>query len=328
MANSQTDTLLRHIRCMAEGGPLTDGELLGRFTNRGDESAFAELVRRHGPMVLSVCRGVLRHRQDAEDAFQAAFLILARKARSVHQASLGGWLHAVAYHVSCKARVRAARRRELEARVAPAPAAEAPPDLTVRELLAAVHEELNRLPEKYRAPLVLCYLQERTQDEAARQLGCTEGVLRGRLYRGRAWLRARLVRRGLDLPAGLSAFLLAHGLASAVPAALAAGALRCAAGSVPARVAALAEAGLRALSPLRVGLAAALVLTLGVLGVGASLLPQAQPAAAPAQRPPARAEKPAIKDAPRGELQGEPLPPGAVARLGTNHFRYGIHIGA
>src|SRR3954452_5769675 len=99
MANPQADTLLRHIRSMADGGPLTDGELLGRFTGRGDESAFAELVRRHGPMVLSVCRGVLRHTQDAEDAFQAAFLILARKARSVRRASLGGWLHAVAYHV-------------------------------------------------------------------------------------------------------------------------------------------------------------------------------------------------------------------------------------
>src|SRR5205823_6635238 len=251
----------------------------------------------------------------------------ARKAGSVRQASLGGWLHAVAYRVCCKARAQAARRRELEERVAPAPAAEAPPDLTVRELLAAVHEELNRLPEQYRAPLVLCYLQERTQDEAARQLGCTDGVLRGRLYRGRAWLRARLVRRGLDLPAGLSAFLLAHGLASAVPAALAEGVLRCAAGSVPPRVAALAEAGLRALSRFKVGLAAALVLALGALGFGASLLPQSQPQATPAQRPPARAEKPAVKDAPRGELQGEPLPPGVFARLGTNHFRYGLHIG-
>jgi WD40 repeat protein len=167
-------------------------------------------------------------------------------------------------------------------------------------------------------------LQERTQDEVARLLGCTEGVLRGRLYRGREWLRARLARRGLDLPAGLAAFLLAHGLVSAVPAELAVVVLRCAAGSVPARVAALAEAGLRALSRVKVGLAAALVLALGVLGVGASLLPQAQPAVAPAQGPPARAEKQAVKDTPRGELRGEPLPPGAVARLGTNHFRYGL----
>src|SRR5262249_55662607 len=155
-----------------------------------------------------------------------------------------GWLHAVAYHVSCKARARAARRRALEARVAPAPAAEAPPDPTVRELLAAVHEGRNRPPGQDRPPPVLCHLPERTQDATPRQRGCTEGVLRGRLNRGRARLRARLVRRGLDLPAGLSAFLLAHGLASAVPAALAEAALRCAVGSVPARVAALAEAGL------------------------------------------------------------------------------------
>ncbi len=167
MAKAQTQVVLRHIRRLTaeEGRALADGALLECFAARRDEAAFAELVRRHGPMVLSVCRGVLRHRQDAEDAFQATFLVLARKAATVRCGqSVGGWLHAVAYRLALKARARAARRRDAEPQASPATAADPVLDLSVRELLAAVHEELSRLPEKYRAPLVLCYLQERTQD--------------------------------------------------------------------------------------------------------------------------------------------------------------------
>jgi RNA polymerase sigma factor (sigma-70 family) len=322
MSNPQADSLLRHIRSLAgEGaGAAADGELLGRFVAWRDETAFAELVRRHGPMVLSVCRGVLRQWQDAEDAFQATFLVLARKAASVRRHALGGWLHTVAYHLACRARARAARRQQVERQAEAAPAGAPLLDLSVRELFAAVHEELNRLPERYRVPLVLCYLQERTQDEAARQLGCTEGALHGRLYRARELLRARLARRGLTLPAGFSAFLLAHGLASAVAPALVDAAVRAVCGAAPARVVALAEAGLRALSPLKMRLAVVLVLTLSALGAGLLLRPQgASERAGPAQAP--RQKEPGAPGRAGVDVHGDPLPAGAVARLGSLRWR-------
>jgi RNA polymerase sigma factor (sigma-70 family) len=332
MANPQAEVVLRHIRRLTaeEGRTLTDGELLERFAARREETAFAELVRRHGPMVLGVCRGVLHHRQDAEDAFQATFLVLARKAATVRRRqSVGGWLHAVAYRLAQKARARAARRRDVERQAPPAPADAPVLDLSVRDLLVAVHEELGRLPEKYRAPLVLCHLQERTQDEAARLLGCTEATLRGRLYRGRERLRGRLVRRGLTLPAGLSAFLLGRGLtAAAVPAALTDAALRAMSGSPPASVAALAEGVVRALSLPKAWLAAAALLILGALGLGAGLLAGPQPEA-PRRGPqlPATGKGPLVAK-PHTDAQGDPLPPGAVARLGTERFRHGRPIGA
>jgi RNA polymerase sigma factor (sigma-70 family) len=329
MANPQTEVVLRHIRRLTaeEGRTLADGALLERFAARRDEAAFTELVRRHGPMVLGVCRGVLRHHQDAEDAFQATFLVLARKAATVRRRqSVGSWLHAVAYRLALKARARAERRREVERLAVPAPADDPVLDLSVRDLLAAVHEELSRLPEKYRAPLVLCYLQERTQDEAARLLGCSESTLRGRLYCGRERLRERLVRRGLALPAGLSAFLLGRGLhAAAVPAALADAALRATSEAPPAAVAALAEGAVRALSPLRAWLAAAALLA---LGVSAALLAGPRPEAPrPAPPQPAPDQRPLVAKAP-ADAQGDPLPPGAVARLGTERFRHGRTIGA
>jgi RNA polymerase sigma factor (sigma-70 family) len=326
MANPQAETLLRHIRSLAEGDAAPpDSELLERFASRRDETAFAELVRRHGSMVLSVCRGVLHHWQDAEDAFQATFLVLARKAASVRKLSLGGWLHTVAYHLACKARTRSARRRDVERQAEPAPAC-TPPDLTVRELLQAVHEELSRLPQKYRVPLVLCYLQERTQDEAARELGCSEDALRGRLYRGREWLRARLARRGLTLPAGLSAFLLANGLAVAVPGSLADGAVRAAGGPAPAHVSALAETGLRALAPLKVRGAALLGLALGMLGLAAGLLPWAQPEAPRPELVQAQEKGPRKEEKPAADVHGGALPAGAVARLGSLRWRHPARV--
>jgi RNA polymerase sigma factor (sigma-70 family) len=332
MANPQTEVVLRHIRRLTaeEGRALADGALLERFAARRDEAAFAELLRRHGPMVLGVCRSVLRHAQDAEDAFQAVFLVLARKAATVRRRqSVGSWLHAVAYRLALKARARTARRRDVEQKAMPAPAEDPVLELSVRDLLAAVHEELSRLPEKYRTPLVLCYLQERTQDEAARLLGCTEATLRGRLYRGRERLRGRLARRGLTLPAGLSAFLLGHGLnAAAVPAALADAALRATSKAPPAAVAALAEGAARALSPLKAWLAAVVLLGLGALGVSATLPAGSRPEAPrPALPQPAPDQRPLVAKAP-AEAQGDPLPPGAVARLGTERFRQGHTIGA
>jgi RNA polymerase sigma factor (sigma-70 family) len=170
----------------------TDGQLLARFVATRDEAAFAALVRRHGPMVLGVCRRVLRHQQDAEDAFQATFLVLARKAGSVmNQESVGSFLHGVAHRTALQARSvnarRRARERQVEEMPHPTVAAVEPPDW-----LPLLDRELGRLPEKYRAAVVLCYLEGRSRREAARQLGVPEGTLSSRLAAARAMLARRL----------------------------------------------------------------------------------------------------------------------------------------
>jgi RNA polymerase sigma factor (sigma-70 family) len=187
----------RLVSAQARSGPA-DRQLLERFIAHKDEAAFAALVQRHGPMVLAVARNVLHHRQDAEDVFQATFLVLARKAASVRKrGSAGSWLHGVAYRLALKARTAAAARHRLESRAPARAPEESADDLTWRELSRILHEELDRLPDKYRAPLVLCYLQGLTQDQAAEHLGLPKGTLRGRLERGRLLLRGRLSRRGL-----------------------------------------------------------------------------------------------------------------------------------
>jgi RNA polymerase sigma factor (sigma-70 family) len=179
---------------------LPDGQFLHRFVAGRDESAFSALVSRHGPMVLGVCRRVLGPGPDADDAFQATFLVLLRRASTLHNAdSLGPWLHGVAWRVATRARAGNARRR-LEERKAAAirpERTEAACPADRRELDAVVDEEINRLPENHRRPIVLCYLEGLTQDAAARQLGWNTGVLRGRLDRARLRLRSRLARRGL-----------------------------------------------------------------------------------------------------------------------------------
>jgi RNA polymerase sigma factor (sigma-70 family) len=173
----------------------TDRQLLERFVQVRDEAAFAALVERHGPMVLSVCRRVLPDADDANDAFQATFLVLVRKADSLKDPdTLAGWLYGVAYRTAQNARVEAARRSHHErqaAAVRPDPAY----DDSVDRLLPLLDQELQRLPEKYRAPLVLCYLEGKTHVEAARQLGWPVGSMSSRLARGRELLRNRLTAR-------------------------------------------------------------------------------------------------------------------------------------
>jgi RNA polymerase sigma factor (sigma-70 family) len=211
-----------------------DGELLDRFLSRQDEAAFAALVHRHGAMVLSVCRRALRNPHDAEDACQATFLILAQRAAAIRKRdALGSWLHGVAVRVARDLRAKLARRA---ARPLAAADDVARPDetdaLTWNEVREALDEELRRLPEHYRAALVLCYLEGRSRDEAALQLGWSLPTLRGRLARGRALLQARLVRRGLTLSAALAASAVAHDCAAgAVSARLLLDILRSAAGS-------------------------------------------------------------------------------------------------
>jgi RNA polymerase sigma factor (sigma-70 family) len=200
-----------------------DAELLERFVAAQDGAAFADLVERHGPLVLGVCRRVLRHRHDAEDAFQATFLVLARKARNIRQGdALASWLYKVAYHLSVKLRASTQRRRDAE-RQLPPPREKSDDQITWGELRRVLDEEFDRLPEKYRAPLLLCCLAGHTRDEAAEQLGWTLGTLKMRLERGRRLLRTRLARRGLTVSAALLVLMLAQqATASPVPAVLAA----------------------------------------------------------------------------------------------------------
>ena len=246
MTSKRTSVVLWHLRAMVaseQKGQLADRQLLERFVTRREEEAFAALVRRHAAMVWSVCRRVLPCWHDAEDAFQATFLILARKAGSAGtRGSLGGWLHQVAYHTAVKARAQAASRQRHERQVVD-PAVSTPreqptvdplAEVTGRELFAVLDEELLRLPDRYRLPMVLCYLEGRTSDDAARQLGWSVRTLKRRLEQARTRLRARLTRRGLApaalLTAGLTATTSAAGVSSSLTAATIKGALLMAAG--------------------------------------------------------------------------------------------------
>src|SRR5437899_1885676 len=226
MVTRQSAAILQHVRKLMETERCeqrSDRELLRRFATDRGEGALGGLVRRHGPMVLRVCRRALAQEQDAEDVFQAVFLILARKAGAVRwRDSVAGWLQAVAVRLTRKARAEvarhAARARSAKTRTPPDPLEE----ITGRELLRILDEELARLPENYRSPLLLCCLESRTQEEAARQLGWSLSTLRRRLERGRELLRGRLARRGVALSAALAGPLV---LPSTVPATLPAGLL-------------------------------------------------------------------------------------------------------
>lgn len=207
MAKALSSPILQLIRGVALDQrlqQLPDHDLVLRFNGQRDEAAFHALLFRHGPMVLEVCRGVLGNEADAEDSFQATFLILACKGASIRKtASVGSWLHGVAYRTALKARAQSATRQNHEAR-APEPQACEADDLSWREVRQVLHEELTELAERYRAPLVACYLEGKPQDEAAAQLGLATSTLKVRLERGRSLLRARLVRRGLGLMAVLA----------------------------------------------------------------------------------------------------------------------------
>jgi RNA polymerase sigma factor (sigma-70 family) len=241
-------------------GHQSDEQLLDRFVARRDETgeeAFAALVQRHGPMVLGVCRRVLGDAHEAEDAFQATFLILARKASSViRRARLASWLYGVAYRTATESRSRSARRRLREARVSKSPRIEpAAPDCQ-GELRAILDEELARLSDRCRSPLVLCELEGLSRQEAARRLGIPQGTLSSRLARAKAELRDRLRRRGLAISAISLATLATEASATTVPAMLTEstiGAAMCvaagssAAGIVPASVVSLTEGVLKAM---------------------------------------------------------------------------------
>jgi RNA polymerase sigma factor (sigma-70 family) len=207
---------LRKVAAVQTYRGLSDGELLERFVCTQEDAAFTVLIERHGPMVLAVCRRALPDCHDAEDACQATFLVLARKGATIRKkTSLGSWLHGVACRVAANLKRDQARRKSRERGVAaPAPVDPAA-EVSWREVQAILDEELERLPERARAPLILCYLECLTRDEAAQKLGLSPGALHGRLERARDLLRARLSKRGLTLAAVLSAGALGESLSQA-----------------------------------------------------------------------------------------------------------------
>jgi RNA polymerase sigma factor (sigma-70 family) len=283
MPTDQTSSFFRQIRRAAllpDGGGMTDGQLLESFVSGRDEAAFEALVRRHGPMVLGVCRRVLRDPQDSEDAFQATFLVLVRKAASIAQRELlGNWLYGVAYRIALDARARAMRRRARERQVCHMPE---PVETEVRDSMhdlgPLLDQELNRLPDRYRLPIVLCDLEGRTRRDVARQFGIPVGTLSGRLTTARAMLAKRLARRGLVISGGALTAALTQASASAcVPSPLLAStvvaATAVAAGKstelVSAEVAALIDGGMKAMLMKKLKIVAAVLLVAGsVIAVG------------------------------------------------------------
>jgi RNA polymerase sigma factor (sigma-70 family) len=334
MATDQLSSVLQGLRRAAlrrDGGGLSDGELLECFVKGRSEAAFEALVRRHGSMVLSVCRRVLRHAQDAEDAFQATFLVLARKAAVVVPRELvGNWLYGVAYRTALEARKAAARRRARERQVADMPEPYAPADGAPDDWRPVLDEELSRLSDKYRAVVVLCELEGRPRKEVAARLGIPEGTLSSRLAAARRLLARRLARRGLTLgAASLVAALGADTASAGVPARLTVATVKAAAlsavggapsAAAPADVLALAEGVLKAMLLHKLKVTAALLLALAVLGAGAGFLAGSRLGAEPAADRPARAEAPPAKDA-APEKSGDDeftklyaLPDGAVLK--------------
>ncbi len=283
--------LVRFLRSLyaAPADGVSDADLLRRCAGR-DDAAFELLVRRHAELVWKVCRSVARDHHAAEDAFQAAFLALARRPGAVRDPSAAGWLTRVAYHAALKTRGRAASDTPLSAE--PESPAAGPSDAAERsELGAVLHGELNRLPEKYRLPVVLCHLHGFTQQEAAKQLGLPVGTVATRVRRGLGRLRDRLTRRGVALPAA-GGLLAAE--ASAVPPALIPAAARVAASTVSPHITRLSEGALSAMNPVKwKPLAAAVLVAAAALGTAWAVgpppaddkpPPPAQPAVVPAAK--------------------------------------------
>jgi len=349
MSRQPVDVVLRQIQQLVAPSAvatLSDRQLLQRFAQEGDETAFAVLVQRHGPLVQGVCRRVLRHTQDSEDTFQAAFLVLARKAGSSGWSeSVGHWLYAVAYQLALNAR-RAAQRRRLAEQSAPKQPPKHPPQNDLGELCAVVDEEVLRLPDCYRIPVLLCYLEAQTRAQAARQLGWSLRTLERRLEQGRELLRQRLTARGVTLTAALLSVELARtGANAAVSTGLLEATVQAARAFVEGKVASggplaacLAEGVLRTMFLAKIKMAAAIMVSVCLLAAGVGLL--AQTVGGPPDAPPAAgplpiemflsqgvAEPPAAPKV-RTDALGDALPPGVLQRLGTMRLRHVGEIGA
>lgn len=285
MRTSPINRVIDHLRRtvpLPDGAGL-DGELLGNFIERHDESALAALVKRHGSMVWGVCRRLLTH-HDAEDAFQATLLVLVRKAASIRSREMvGNWLYGVAHQTALLARRTAARRRAREAQVTNMPDIEAVQRDQWAELRPLLDEELSRLPEIYRAVIVLCELESRSRKETARQLGVPEGTVAGRLARARVMLAKRLIQRGVMLSGGALAAILSQNVASAgVPTLVMSNTIKVAsliaAGQmvvpavVPVKVVALAEGVIKAMLITKFKMVTAALLVAAAVGIGGGLI--------------------------------------------------------
>jgi RNA polymerase sigma factor (sigma-70 family) len=328
MATNGTGAILRHLRQIVLRGDeaeVSDGQLLEAFVSRRDAAALQSLVRRHGPMVLGVCRRVLRDPHDVDDAFQAAFLVLARKAASVSpRQRVGNWLYGVAHTTAVRLRAANARRRVRERQVADLPQPEAEPGDPHGDLHQLLDEELARLPDKYRVPIVLCDLEGRTRREVARQLNLPEGTLSSRLTAARRLLGKRLTRRGLAVSGGALAAV-SHAAASAcVPAVLMRATVKAAtlaaegqaaAGLISVRAAAVTEGVLQAMFLAKLKAVGVVLLVVAALGGAARLNFQTQGAeppksAGPGQSPASEGKTAGPKarpDSPRSPLGPLPL---------------------
>ncbi|MDR3635898.1 MAG: sigma-70 family RNA polymerase sigma factor [Isosphaeraceae bacterium] len=308
---------LRTLFSAGAGGGLSDGQLLEWFLTRQEDAAFAELVRRHGPMVMGVCRRALGNHHDAEDAFQATFLVLARNGQTVRPPErLAHWLHGVAWRITRKARATAGKRRAREKLVPEVPEPSAPAADVWDDLARVLDQELGRLPDRYRAPIVLCDLEGQGRKQAAQQLGWPEGTLNSRLSRARALLAQRLRRRGIALSsAALAGLMLEQGASAAPRAALVGSTVQTATlfafgSAATARVAStrvltLTERMLRAmlLSKLKV-VTALLTVGIALLGAGAAGL----------------AGQGGAKEGVHAAAKGQPRPPETVTVEGPGRF--------
>jgi RNA polymerase sigma factor (sigma-70 family) len=290
MANSPMSSFLQNLRRAAlrrdEAG-WTDGQLLETYIQSREEAAFAALVHRHGPMVWGVCRRVLGNDADAEDAFQAAFLVLVRKAACVvPREKIANWLYGVARQTAMKARAMAVKRKSREKQVTDMPELAVFEPNGSEDLLPLLDRELSRLPDKYRTAIVLCDLEGKSYKEVSQQLGCPEGTLAARLARGRAMLAKRLARQRLGVTSGALAAILSKSASACVPLPVrsatieAAGSFAAgqaaAAGAISVQVVALTEGVLKAMLLSKLKIATALLLTAAVLSGAAGLAYQTQ----------------------------------------------------
>ncbi len=295
MATSGTGTIIQHLRRMvlrADGAGMTDGQLLREFVLHRDAAAFESLVRRHGPMVLGVCRRILHDTHDAEDAFQSTFLVLAHKAASVSPPEMiGNWLYGVAQTTAVRLRASKAKRRVRERQVADMPEPKAEPNDFQDNLLHVLDEELAWLPNKYRLPIVLCDLEGRSRREVAQQLKIPEGTLSSRLTTGRRMLAKRLSRHGLAVSGGMLAAAVSQNLTSAcvsvslvrstVRAATISAAGQAATGLISTQAAALTEGVLKTMFLTKLKTIMGTVLAIVSLGGAAGLIYQSQAAEQP-----------------------------------------------
>lgn len=283
MANGQIGLVIRHLRSFLgaqQTRASTDGELLKQFADADDQQAFAALVERYAPLVFGVCRRTLQDEHAAEDAFQATFLVLWKKAPSLDgRGSIANWLYTVAYHLALKAKIRGDQRRAHERQVPAMPEAETPTEPVWNELRPLLDEELGRLPDKYRAPMILCYLSGKTNEQAAEELGWTKDTVRGRLAKAREILRGRLARRGINVPAvALGTILAENAVSAAAPVAWVDATLKAAgllgsgaATGISASVLSLANSFFRDVFLFKIKLAGAFCLLVGVATTGVGI---------------------------------------------------------